>query len=178
MYGTRWRWAALSGVDAVCHQAAMVGLGKGFADASAYVGCNDLGTAMLLEQMAEAGVHRLGLAGSMVVYGEGRYNCPLHGGVRPGPRAVPDLDAGRFEPPLPRLRCGADPATGRRGRPGRPAQCLRHHETRAGVSGCRVGAGHRRSGCRSATTTSTGRHAAGHPVRGGGLVLPLGAGAG
>lgn len=42
----------------------------------------------------------------MVVYGEGRYACPRHGTVRPGPRAVADLDAGRFEPPCP--RCGAD----------------------------------------------------------------------
>lgn len=85
-------------VDAVCHQAAMVGLGKDFADAPAYVGCNDLGTAVLLAAMAEAGVARLVLAGSMVVYGEGRYDCSLHGSVRPGPRAAGDLEAGRFEP--------------------------------------------------------------------------------
>ncbi|MGH3323159.1 MAG: NAD-dependent epimerase/dehydratase family protein [Streptomyces sp.] len=96
---------ALRGVDAVCHQAAMVGLGKGFADASGYVGNNDLGTAVLLERMAEAGVRGLALAGSMVVYGEGRYSCSVHGVVRPGPRSVPDLDRGCFEPPCP--RCGA-----------------------------------------------------------------------
>ncbi|GHF82845.1 NAD-dependent dehydratase [Streptomyces thermodiastaticus] len=96
---------ALRGVDAVCHQAAMVGLGKDFADAPDYVGCNDLGTAVLLAGMAEAGVRRLVLAGSMVVYGEGRYECPSHGVVRPGPRRVADLEAGRFEPPCP--HCGA-----------------------------------------------------------------------
>src|SRR6478735_7310131 len=66
---------ALSGVDAVCHQAAMVGLGTGFADAPEYVSRNGLGTAVLLAAMAEAGVRRLVLAGSMVVYGEGRYVC-------------------------------------------------------------------------------------------------------
>ncbi|MFC9684989.1 NAD-dependent epimerase/dehydratase family protein [Streptomyces sp. NPDC056948] len=98
--------SALAGVDAVCHQAAMVGLGDGVADAAAYVSHNDLGTAVLLAAMAEAGVRRLVLAGSMVVYGEGRYECPRHGGVRPGPRAVADLDAGRFEPACP--VCGAD----------------------------------------------------------------------
>lgn len=98
--------AALSGVDAVCHQAAMVGLGKDFADAPEYVGCNDLGTAVLLAGMAAAGVRDLVLAGSMVVYGEGRYDCPRHGSVRPGPRAVADLDAGRFEPRCP--ACGAE----------------------------------------------------------------------
>ncbi|MFF6980096.1 NAD-dependent epimerase/dehydratase family protein [Streptomyces sp. NPDC008343] len=101
---------ALTGVDAVCHQAAMVGLGAGFADATEYVSRNDLGTAVLLTAMADAGVRRLVLAGSMVVYGEGRYVCERHGVVRPGPRAVADLDAGRFEPPCP--QCGADLAPG------------------------------------------------------------------
>ncbi|MGV9561443.1 NAD-dependent epimerase/dehydratase family protein [Streptomyces sp. NPDC003480] len=118
--GAEWRHAdvrdaaavadALRGVDAVCHQAAMVGLGKDFADAPDYVSCNDLGTAVLLAGMAAAGVRRLGLAGSMVVYGEGRYTCPAHGVVRPGPRRVADLDSGRFEPPCP--RCGEPLASG------------------------------------------------------------------
>ncbi|AWE53012.1 NAD-dependent epimerase/dehydratase family protein [Streptomyces nigra] len=97
---------ALAGVDAVCHQAAMVGLGTGFADAPEYVSRNDLGTAVLLTAMAESRVQRLVLAGSMVVYGEGRYTCARHGAVRPGPRTVAALDAGRFEPPCP--VCGAD----------------------------------------------------------------------
>ncbi|MEU6825476.1 NAD-dependent epimerase/dehydratase family protein [Streptomyces atriruber] len=101
---------ALRGVDAVCHQAAMVGLGKDFADAPAYVGCNDLGTAVLLAGMAEAGVRELVLAGSMVVYGEGRYACARHGVVRPGPRAAADLDAGRFEPRCP--DCGDELSPG------------------------------------------------------------------
>jgi dTDP-L-rhamnose 4-epimerase len=101
---------ALTGVDAVCHQAAMVGLGTGFGDAADYVSHNDLGTAVLLTAMAEEGVRRLVLAGSMVVYGEGRYTCPRHDVVRPGPRAVSDLDAGRFEPPCP--VCGADLSPG------------------------------------------------------------------
>ncbi|MEU6171464.1 NAD-dependent epimerase/dehydratase family protein [Streptantibioticus parmotrematis] len=96
--------AALRGVDAVCHQAAMVGLGKDFADAPEYVSSNDLGTAVLLAAMAQEGVRRLALAGSMVVYGEGRYDCARHGTVRPGLRGVADLDAGRFEPPCP--HCG------------------------------------------------------------------------
>ncbi|MEU6802871.1 NAD-dependent epimerase/dehydratase family protein [Streptomyces neyagawaensis] len=96
---------ALDCVDAVCHQAAMVGLGTGFADAPEYVSRNDLGTAVLLTAMADAGVRRLVLAGSMVVYGEGRYMCARHGVVRPGPRDTADLDAGRFEPLCP--ECGA-----------------------------------------------------------------------
>ncbi|GGO95004.1 NAD-dependent epimerase/dehydratase family protein [Wenjunlia tyrosinilytica] len=96
---------ALRGVAAVCHQAAMVGLGRDFGDAADYVSCNDLGTAVLLSEMADGGVRDLVLAGSMVVYGEGRYDCPRHGEVRPGPRQVADLEDGRFEPPC--SRCGS-----------------------------------------------------------------------
>lgn len=101
---------ALAGIDVVCHQAAMVGLGKDFADAPQYVGCNDLGTAVLLAAMAGAGVRGLVLAGSMVVYGEGRYDCRQHGRVRPGPRAEADLAAGRFEPRCP--SCGTELTSG------------------------------------------------------------------
>jgi dTDP-L-rhamnose 4-epimerase len=97
---------ALVGVDAVSHQAAMVGLGLDLSDAPDYVRHNDFGTAVLLRELAArrfAG--RLILASSMVVYGEGRYACPAHGDVTPGPRRTEDLDAGRFEPGCP--RCGA-----------------------------------------------------------------------
>jgi len=93
--------AALRGVDLVCHQAAMVGLGTSFADAPAYVGRNDFGTAVLLAEMTAAGIRRLVLASSMVIYGEGRYECPAHGPVSAGPRPVADLAAGRFEPCCP-----------------------------------------------------------------------------
>ncbi|NMH98333.1 NAD-dependent epimerase/dehydratase family protein [Pseudonocardia acidicola] len=96
----------LSGMDAVCHQAAMVGHGIDPSDAPGYAAHNDLGTAVLLAEMYAAGVDRLLLAGSMVVYGEGRYDCPEHGAVRPGPRRRADLDAGRYEPPCP--ACGRD----------------------------------------------------------------------
>ena len=97
--------AAVTGVDAVCHQAAMVGLGVDFADAPAYVSHNDGGTAVLL-----AGLHehqfrgRLVLASSMVVYGEGRYRCRTHGLVRPGPRDPVRLERGKWDPCCP--ACG------------------------------------------------------------------------
>ncbi|MEU7905742.1 NAD-dependent epimerase/dehydratase family protein [Actinoplanes sp. NPDC049118] len=96
--------AALRGVDAVVHQAAMVGMGVDLDDLPEYVGCNDLGTAVLLAEMARARVHRLVLASSMVVYGEGAYTCPIDGPTRPAARAVADLAAGRFEPTCP--SCG------------------------------------------------------------------------
>jgi dTDP-L-rhamnose 4-epimerase len=95
----------LPGVDVVVHQAAMVGLGADIADLPEYVSCNDLGTAVLLAAMATAGVRRLVLASSMVVYGEGGYECARHGRVRPAARDAGDLEAGRFEPGCP--HCGA-----------------------------------------------------------------------
>jgi dTDP-L-rhamnose 4-epimerase len=97
---------ALDGVDAVCHLAAMVGLGVSVDDLPLYTDVNVTGTAVLLAAMARRGVSRLVLSSSMVVYGEGGYACPLDGPVRPLPRAVADLDAGVFEPRCP--ACGAE----------------------------------------------------------------------
>jgi dTDP-L-rhamnose 4-epimerase len=97
---------AVEGVDAVCHQAARVGLGVDFDDVSAYVADNDGGTANLLRALwRRSFTGRLVVASSMVVYGEGRYRCPAHGDVRAAARRREDLDEGRFEPRCP--RCGA-----------------------------------------------------------------------
>jgi dTDP-L-rhamnose 4-epimerase len=93
--------AALTGVDVVIHLAAKVGLGVDLDDLDDYVGSNSLGTAVLLRQMARKKAHRLVFASSMVVYGEGRYECDQHGAVAPGPRRIEDLAAGRYEPPCP-----------------------------------------------------------------------------
>jgi len=95
----------LAGVDVVCHQAAVVGAGVNAADAPSYGSHNDYGTAVLLAEMFAAGCERLVLASSMVVYGQGRYDCPEHGPVDPVPRTRADLDAGVFEHRCP--VCGA-----------------------------------------------------------------------
>ena len=87
----------IAGVDAVCHQAALVGLGVRVGDLPSFASHNDLGTTALLAAIHEAGVTRLVLASSMVVYGEGRYWCPRHGPQLPGPRSEHDLAGGRFE---------------------------------------------------------------------------------
>ena len=101
-----WR-KALHGVDAVSHQAARVGLGVDFDDVLDYVDDNGVGTAAGLRALHRLGFRgRIVLAGSMVVYGEGRYRCARHGEVRVGPRPAARLDAGRFEPGCP--HCGAD----------------------------------------------------------------------
>ena len=94
--------AVCDGVTAVSHQASMVGLGEDISDIADYAGHNDLATAQLLRALAARSfAGRLVLASSMVVYGEGRYACPEHGEVRPGPRAAGALDGGEFEPPCP-----------------------------------------------------------------------------
>ncbi len=113
--GVEYRWGDLSDadavrdavadVDAISHQASMVGLGVDFADVEAFVRANDLGTAVLLQVLHESRFcGRFVLASSMVVYGEGRYRCATHGRVRPGPRTERAIAAGRFEPPCP--TCG------------------------------------------------------------------------
>lgn len=87
----------LAGVDVVCHQAAMVGAGVTAADLPLFASHNDLGTATLLAAMAAAGVGRLVLASSMVVYGDGAYVCSEHGQRVAERRRLEDLASGRFD---------------------------------------------------------------------------------
>jgi dTDP-L-rhamnose 4-epimerase len=97
---------AVEGVDAVCHQAARVGLGVDFDDVTGYVADNDLGTATLLRALWQRSfTGRLVVASSMVVYGEGRYRCAADGEMPAAPRRAESLRAGRFEPEC--RRCGA-----------------------------------------------------------------------
>jgi dTDP-L-rhamnose 4-epimerase len=100
---------ALRGVEAVIHLAAKVGLGVDVGDLPDYASSNDSGTAELLSAMARAGVRRLALASSMVVYGEGFGMCESHGAVVPAPRSESALASGKFEPPCP--ICGGPLAT-------------------------------------------------------------------
>jgi dTDP-L-rhamnose 4-epimerase len=64
---------AVPGVDGVFHLAAEVGVGQSMYEVARYVGVNDLGTAVLLEQLIRTPVERLVVASSMSVYGEGAY---------------------------------------------------------------------------------------------------------
>jgi dTDP-L-rhamnose 4-epimerase len=97
--------AAVAGVDAVCHLAAKVGLGVDFGDADDYVRANDCATSSLLGALWRAGfTGRIVLASSMVVYGEGRCRCVVHGEVAPAPRGPAQLIEGEWEPRCP--ECG------------------------------------------------------------------------
>lgn len=95
---------ALDDVDAVVHQAAMVGMGVDLDDLPEYVGCNDLGTAVLLAAMARAGVGRLVLASSMVVYGEGATPVPSTERYGRRPVAQPTSLPAASNPAVPSVR--------------------------------------------------------------------------
>lgn len=64
---------ALRGVDLVCHLAAAVGVGQSMYEVARYTSINNMGTAVLLEELIDRPVERLLVASSMSVYGEGMY---------------------------------------------------------------------------------------------------------
>ena len=64
---------ALTGVDAVVHLAARVGVGQSMYELVDYVAANTEGTAVLLEAILDHPVRKLLVASSMSVYGEGAY---------------------------------------------------------------------------------------------------------
>jgi dTDP-L-rhamnose 4-epimerase len=92
--------SALKGVDGVIHLAAEVGVGQSMYEIARYVGVNDLGTAVLLEQLIRNPVERLAVASSMSVYGEGRYTTEGGTPVRSIRRGVGRNAAG-WDPVLP-----------------------------------------------------------------------------
>ena len=69
--------AALDGIDVVYHEAAEVGVGQSMYEIVRYVKANDLGTAVLLEEMIKRPTQfkKLIVASSMSIYGEGAYRC-------------------------------------------------------------------------------------------------------
>ena len=104
---------ALDGVDAVVHLAARVGVGQSMYEIAEYTAANSLGTAVLLETLAQSSVRKLVVASSMSVYGEGLYRAPDGREVEPEERSREQL--ARHEWDLP----GLEPVpTPERKRPG------------------------------------------------------------
>jgi dTDP-L-rhamnose 4-epimerase len=68
---------ALEGIDIIYHEAAEVGVGQSMYEIVRYVKANDLGTAVLLEEMIKRPTQfqKLIVASSMSIYGEGAYLC-------------------------------------------------------------------------------------------------------
>ncbi len=85
---------ALEGVDAVVHLAARVGVGQSMYEMAEYTSANSLGTAVLLEALAEKPVRKLVVASSMSIYGEGLYR-----GGDPGERTREQLERHEWDFP-------------------------------------------------------------------------------
>jgi dTDP-L-rhamnose 4-epimerase len=64
---------ALAGVDQVVHLAAEVGVGQSMYAVERYTSVNELGTAVLFQQLIDQPVERVVVASSMSIYGEGLY---------------------------------------------------------------------------------------------------------
>jgi len=85
---------ALDGVDAVVHLAARVGVGQSMYEMAEYTSANSVGTAVLLEALAERPVRKLVVASSMSIYGEGLYR-----GGDPGERTREQLERREWDFP-------------------------------------------------------------------------------
>lgn len=90
---------ALKGMDAIFHEASVVGVGQSMYDIEKYVYQNSLGTAILLDYLAnnKHSIKRLLVASSMSVYGEGLYNCKKCGFVRPPLRTDEQMSQKKWE---------------------------------------------------------------------------------
>ncbi len=76
---------ALTGIDAVFHFAAAVGVGQSMYEVEKYVKVNSYGTALLLDILANQKhtVKKIVATSSMTTYGEGLYKCIQHGIIQP-----------------------------------------------------------------------------------------------
>lgn len=88
--------------DAVLHLAARTGVGQSMYALRDYADTNVMGTAALLEVVAQNPVRKLVVASSRAVYGEGAYQCPACGPVSPRFRDRARLEAGQWETLCPR----------------------------------------------------------------------------
>lgn len=92
---------ALEGVDAVFHLAAYQDY---MPDFSTFLHVNAESTALLYELIVERKlpVRKVVVASSQAVAGEGKYECPEHGVIYPGPRPIEQLERGEWELKCPR----------------------------------------------------------------------------
>jgi dTDP-L-rhamnose 4-epimerase len=90
--------AALDGIDAVYHFASVVGVGQSMYEIERYTSINNVGTAVLLQELARRPVQRLIVASSMSIYGEGLYSCADGGLADDVQRSVDQLRVADWEP--------------------------------------------------------------------------------
>jgi len=89
----------IDGVDGIYHFAAEVGVGQSMYEISRYVGANTMGTAHLLQVLAQGKhrVQRLIVASSMSIYGEGQYRTSSGRPAFPDRRPEDALAARRWD---------------------------------------------------------------------------------
>lgn len=80
---------AIYGIDAIFHEAAVVGVGQSMYEIKRYIKNNTLGTAILLDYLVNNrhNIKRILVASSMSAYGEGLYKCNSCGLIRPSLRS-------------------------------------------------------------------------------------------
>jgi dTDP-L-rhamnose 4-epimerase len=88
---------ALSGIDAVYHFGALVGVGQSMYQIAEYTSVNNLGTAVLLERLVKQRVTKLIVASSMSIYGEGAYVTPSGEPYNHAVRTIKQLKARQWE---------------------------------------------------------------------------------
>lgn len=88
---------AMRGVDMVYHLAAAVGVGQSMYEVAHYTSVNNLGTAVLLQELVERPVERLVVASSMSLYGEGLCRASDGSLVAGGERSLEQLREGDWE---------------------------------------------------------------------------------
>src|SRR3954470_11288196 len=87
----------LRDVETVIHLAACVGVGQSMYDMVSYVDVNEIGTAVLLEELSKRPVQRLVVASSMSIYGEGLARDRSGDLVAPAERPLDQLQRGQWE---------------------------------------------------------------------------------
>jgi dTDP-L-rhamnose 4-epimerase len=88
---------ALEGIDAVFHFASAVGVGQSMYQIEQYTAINNLGTAVLLQELTERPVARLIVASSMSLYGEGLYRDSEGRTITVAERDLDELRRGRWD---------------------------------------------------------------------------------
>jgi dTDP-L-rhamnose 4-epimerase len=88
---------ALVGIDVVYHFAASVGVGQSMYEIARYTDVNNVGTATLLEAVAQSGIDRLVVASSMSIYGEGLYRDSRGRLVADAERSPAELRRGQWD---------------------------------------------------------------------------------
>ncbi|MGY8987251.1 MAG: SDR family NAD(P)-dependent oxidoreductase [Flavobacteriales bacterium] len=94
-----WK-TSIKGQEIIVHFAAETGTSQSMYEVEKYNDVNIMGTAHLLEILVNTkhSVKKMIVASSRAIYGEGKYNCKIHGDQYPLQRNETDMEKGQFNP--------------------------------------------------------------------------------